>query len=163
MRNSTSQILNALTLFLLPIIFGCSMKQAEENSALVKKRKPDIGDSLQADSLPVIPFSNQLNSDPPVLMPAIQAPRTKQTLEENIIFLEEHLLNEKRGLVPFYISKYHSCDFLTHDSTELQDFCKINVVHDVNGDGNVDTVFVLPPFDMCEDGDSYYFGIYIAS
>jgi hypothetical protein len=34
-----------------------------------------------------------------------------------------------------------------------------NEVGDLNGDGNVDYVFVLHPINRCEEGQSYYFSI----
>ena len=60
-----------------------------------------------------------------------------------------------------YIERYHpdSCGYNFQDKKRLkEDFEGFKPLSDINGDGKNDTLFIVPPFSMCDyDGRSYYF------
>jgi len=81
-------------------------------------------------------------------------------LNSNKEFLKDSLLNENSGIIESYFSKYQSdsCGILTYKNSELKEnFEGVNVVKGIRPDKQNDTVFVVPAFNYCEEGDSYYF------
>jgi hypothetical protein len=81
-------------------------------------------------------------------------------LNVNIRFISDSLLNKKVQLVADLINKYQqdSCVILTYKNSVLKESYEgIKVLGDINNDKIPDTVFVLPPFNFCEEGESYYF------
>lgn len=83
-----------------------------------------------------------------------------------ISFWEDSLLNKQKGIARFYINKYitDSCqaNFL-HEGIETVTSCikekyeGVHTIKSIKGNNHQDTVFVMPPFNNCESGDSYYF------
>jgi hypothetical protein len=79
---------------------------------------------------------------------------------ENLSFFCDSLLKNKKWLLKNYLHKYQydSCGFITYDNSGLQvDFEKPKDIVDINGDKINDTVFLIPPLNYCDDGDSYVF------
>ncbi|MBL7732198.1 MAG: hypothetical protein JNM88_13545 [Chitinophagaceae bacterium] len=81
-------------------------------------------------------------------------------LRQNLQFIGDTLLTGKTSLLQKYIDAYQpdTCGVLTYeDSTLRTGFKGVKGLGDINGDNVSDTVIVLPPFNFCEEGDSYYF------
>jgi hypothetical protein len=81
-------------------------------------------------------------------------------LTANIHFIADILLNDKDLLLENYIAKYQtdSCGIIAYEDTTLKtNFEGVKQIGDINGDKIMDTVFVIPPFNYCDDGDSYSF------
>lgn len=81
-------------------------------------------------------------------------------LKENLRFIGDSLLTGKTFLLQKYIDNYQpdTCVIITYEDTTLRSgFEGVKNVGDINGDNIPDTVFVLPPFNFCDDGYSYSF------
>lgn len=81
-------------------------------------------------------------------------------LNDNIHFFGDSLLANKFSLIKTLVSSYQpdTCDIVAYeDSTLKEGFEGFKTIGDINGDKIPDTIFVLPPFNNCDDGDSYYF------
>ena len=81
-------------------------------------------------------------------------------LNENIQYFGDSLLKNRVSLVKTSVLSYQfdSCGIVVYDDTTLrQGFEGIKFLKDLNGNGRNETVFILPPFNYCDDGDSYYF------
>lgn len=90
----------------------------------------------------------------------IKIDSSQQKFSANIQFIGDTLLKEKRYVINNYLAKYQTdtCGMRTYKNKELQEvFGRIKSVGDITGDKQMDAVFVLPPFDYCDDGDSYVF------
>ena len=84
----------------------------------------------------------------------------EQKLKENLQFIGDSLLTDKTFLLNKYIDKYQpdSCIIITYENTTLRSgFEGVKNIGDINGNKIADTVFVLPPFNFCDDGYSYSF------
>ena len=84
----------------------------------------------------------------------------QQTLNDNVRFISNNLLNNKDLVLKKYLQKYQTdtCGTIVYkDSTLKSDFEGVKYLGDINGNKISDSVFVLPPFNYCDDGDSYVF------
>lgn len=84
----------------------------------------------------------------------------KRSLKQNIQYFGESLLGGKRMIIQNYIDKYQtdSCGIITYaDSVLKSRFEGIKNIGDINGDNKLDTIFVIQPFNYCDDGQSYCF------
>ncbi len=81
-------------------------------------------------------------------------------LNANIRFISDSLVHKKTQFLKDLINKYQpdSCVIIAYENKVLKEgFEGIKVVGDINNDRTPDTVFVLPPFNFCDEGESYYF------
>lgn len=81
-------------------------------------------------------------------------------LSANKQFIKDSLLKENSGIIDNYFSQYQTdtCGVLTHDISELkQEFEGIRIIKGIRTNKKSDTVFVLPNFNYCDDGESYCF------
>jgi hypothetical protein len=84
----------------------------------------------------------------------------RQKLDENIHFIGDSLLKNKEVLLKNYLSKYQTdtCGIIAYSDKDLKEgFEGIKNIGDINGDKIADTVFIVPPFNYCDDGYSYSF------
>lgn len=84
----------------------------------------------------------------------------KIILQNNIDFFSEKLLNGNKDVIHNYFSKYQTdtCGIIVYDNSLLQsEFKGIKALCDINGNKKADSVFVIPPFNYCDDGESYCF------
>lgn len=75
-------------------------------------------------------------------------------------FFKDSLLKENNGIIDNYFSIYQSdtCGILTHKNSELKEnFQGIRIIKGIKTDKQNDTVFVMPNFNYCDDGESYSF------
>lgn len=69
-------------------------------------------------------------------------------------------LNSRNGKIKFYLTHYQNdtCKAEKYnESSFLKDFEGIKEIGDLNYDKKIDSVFVLPALNLCENGQSYYF------
>lgn len=88
------------------------------------------------------------------------ADNSKDLVNQNIFFFADSLLKCDRTLIQTLVNKYQndSCKILTYKTDALKsEYEGIRTVPDINGNKIKDSVFVLPPFNLCNDGQSYYF------
>lgn len=81
-------------------------------------------------------------------------------LNINIRFISDSLLNKPLHLITYLTEKYQhdSCNIITYDNKILKEnFEGVKVLDHIKNDKIPDTVFVLPPFNYCDQGESYYF------
>jgi hypothetical protein len=122
----------ALILTLLTLTFSCKFKEKQN---IEKTIKTDNRQIYKNGSLTDILISN------------------KQ-------FIKDSLLKEKFDIIDNYFSLYQSdtCGILTHKNSELKkEFEGIRIVKGIRTDKKSDTVFVMPNFNYCDDGESYSF------
>ncbi|MEO6135519.1 MAG: hypothetical protein ABIP35_10225 [Ginsengibacter sp.] len=84
----------------------------------------------------------------------------RQRMNENISFIGDTLLQGKQFLLNDYIKKYQSdtCGIMAYSNTLLKEgFEGIKNMGDINGDKINDSVFVMVPFNFCDEGQSYCF------
>ena len=83
-------------------------------------------------------------------------------LSNDIDFINDSIL---KGILELDISKYeienkrNNCNPIMLSKKNIDEFYNqgFNKLGDLNGDGKIDSVFVLHALNYCEDGDSYYF------
>ncbi|MBK9732624.1 MAG: hypothetical protein IPO83_15325 [Chitinophagaceae bacterium] len=81
-------------------------------------------------------------------------------INANKQYFKDSLLNEKSGIIDNYFSSYQadSCGILTYKNSELkEEFEGIRIVKGIRTNKQSDTVFVIPTFNYCDDGESYCF------
>jgi len=81
-------------------------------------------------------------------------------LNDNIYFFGDSLLTNKTSLIKNLVSSYQvdTCGIIAYEDTTLKGgFEGFKTIGDINGNKIPDTIFVMPPFNYCDDGDSYYF------
>ena len=83
------------------------------------------------------------------------------SLDKNIIFLGDSLLNGKKAMITHYIAKYainDSCEIITYTNNQLKsDFEGIRKIKSIRNKNTPDSVFVMPAFNSCDEGESYCF------
>ncbi|MCP9764066.1 hypothetical protein [Lacihabitans soyangensis] len=82
------------------------------------------------------------------------------TLISNKQYFKDSLLKDKTGIVETYFSLYQSdtCGILANKNSKLkEEFEGIRIVKGIKTNKKNDTVFVMPNFNYCDDGESYYF------
>lgn len=85
---------------------------------------------------------------------------SKKTISSNYEFIGNTLLHDYRGIIRYYFEKYQKDTCITekYDNSKLVDkFEGISEIGDINKDKKKDSVFILPPLNQCENGQSYYF------
>lgn len=81
-------------------------------------------------------------------------------LNSNKQFFKDSLLIDTLGVIDNYFSKYHSdtCGIFVHKNSELkEEFKGIRIVQGIKANKQKDSVFVVPNFNYCDDGESYFF------
>ncbi len=84
----------------------------------------------------------------------------QKTLINNISFIGDTLLKGKKRLLENYLSRYQTdtCGIIIYQDTVLKsEFEGFKNLGDINNDKKNDTVFVIPTFNYCDDGNSYVF------
>lgn len=79
---------------------------------------------------------------------------------KNLTFIGETLLNGKTTFIKHTIENYQSdtCGILTYEDYALRNgFEGLKGIDIILKNKEPDTVFVLPPFNYCDDGYSFYF------
>lgn len=116
--------------------------------------------------LAVIPFSckqnknEKIQTDSSITQETNKKDSLQRMLSLNIYFIGDTLLKGKSSLIKSYIVKYEkdTCGIVTYKTAELKSgFEGDKSIGDINRNGINDTVFVIPPFNYCDDGDSYAF------
>jgi len=95
-----------------------------------------------------------------VVLPKINQDSLTEKLYENIVFFSDSLLKNQRVHVTDYLKKYQTdtCGILVYTNKELKEgFEGLKNIGDINGDKINDSVFVIPPFNFCDEGYSYSF------
>jgi len=90
----------------------------------------------------------------------INSDSLKIILKRNMDFFADTLLKGNRTIIQAYMSKYQvdTCGINTYNDSSLKsEFEGIKIVKGINRDKNTDTVFVVPTFNYCDDGESYCF------
>ena len=85
---------------------------------------------------------------------------SETVLHNNINYLSDSLVKEKSGVIKNYMNNYQTdtCDIITYTNKKLKEnFDGINTVQSIKNNTKMDTVFVLPPFNYCDEGESYCF------
>ncbi|WP_314511884.1 hypothetical protein [Xanthocytophaga agilis] len=88
------------------------------------------------------------------------SPGIDSVLSTNHSFYGDSLFPEHANLIRFWIKQYHHnrCVPITYAKHMLREsFEGYKNLGDVNNDKKNDTIFILPPLDVCENGQSYYF------
>lgn len=122
----------AIILTLLTLTFSCKFK---DKTSVVETKTTDNDTIYKNDNLTSILSSN------------------KQ-------YFKDSLLNENSGIIDNYFSLHQvdTCGILTHKNSELkEEFEGIRIVKGIRTDKQSDTVFVMPTFNYCENGESYCF------
>jgi hypothetical protein len=81
-------------------------------------------------------------------------------LNSNKQYFKDSLLKDKLDVIDNYFSKYQSdtCGIITYKNSVLKDeFDGIRIIKGIKTSKPKDTVFVIPNFNFCDDGQSYYF------
>lgn len=100
------------------------------------------------------------NIQPSTSVSKINTDTLLRKLNKNIQFLGDSLLTEKTAHLKQLFKAYQpdSCGTIAYENNTLrEEFEGVKVIGDINGNEIADTVFVLPPFNYCDDGESYYF------
>lgn len=120
-----------LTTFVLTILFSCKESKFEN-----KQNQPTrVFQKINKDSL-------------------------LSKLNDNILLFGDSLLTNKATLLKHLIFFYQidTCGILAYEDSILKEgFEGFKTIGDINGNKIPDTIFVLPPFNYCDDGYSYYF------
>jgi hypothetical protein len=99
-------------------------------------------------------------SQPTTVIQKINKDSLLSKLNENIHFVGDKLFTNKTSLIKHLVNTYQvdTCGIIAYeDSTLREGFEGLKTIGDINGNKISDSVFVLPPFNYCDDGDSYYF------
>jgi hypothetical protein len=81
-------------------------------------------------------------------------------LHHTIDYLSDSLIKDKSGILKNYLDNYQSdtCGTITYSNKELKEnFEGISTIQSIKNQIKMDTVFVLPPFNYCDEGESYCF------
>jgi hypothetical protein len=81
-------------------------------------------------------------------------------LDLNKQFLKDSLIKDEIGLIDYYFSVYQpdTCGVVVHKNSELKEaFEGIRTIKGIKTNKQNDTVFVMPTFNHCDDGESYCF------
>lgn len=81
-------------------------------------------------------------------------------LNSNKQFFKDSLLKDNPGIIDYYFLIYQSdtCGILIHKNSDLkEEFEGIKFITGIRTKNQKDTVFVMPTFNYCDDGESYYF------
>ncbi|HZY39317.1 MAG TPA: hypothetical protein VFE53_21820 [Mucilaginibacter sp.] len=84
----------------------------------------------------------------------------KNVFKQNLDFFSKRLLKGHRSVIQNYARKYQTdtCGILTYKDSSLKaDFEGIKAIKSIFINKKADTVFVMPPFNYCDDGESYCF------
>lgn len=81
-------------------------------------------------------------------------------LDGNILFLGDSILSGRASFIKRVINAHQmdTCGIMVYEERVLREgFEGFKALGDINGDKVIDSVFILPPFNYCDDGESYYF------
>jgi hypothetical protein len=81
-------------------------------------------------------------------------------MNKNMNFFVDSLLKTSRDVVQTYRDRYQkdSCGIITYQNSNLKaEFEGIKTIKGIRGGKKNDSVFVMPPFNYCDDGQSYCF------
>lgn len=84
----------------------------------------------------------------------------RMELRRSLDYFADSLLNGNRALMKSFILKYQpdTCGIILYSDSSLKSaFEGIKRLTDINGDKIDDSVFVIPPLNYCDEGQSYYF------
>ena len=84
----------------------------------------------------------------------------RHQLNENIHFISDSLLKRRGFYLTTYLQKYQpdTCGIIVYSYKELKEsFEGFKNIGDINNNNVTDTVFVIQPFNYCDDGYSYSF------
>lgn len=99
-------------------------------------------------------------AQPTTLARKVNADSLLTKLSDNLQFFGDSLLANKTSLVKTLVNSYQldTCGTIAYENTTLKEgFEGFKAIGDINGNKMPDTIFVMPPFNYCDDGDSYYF------
>jgi hypothetical protein len=84
----------------------------------------------------------------------------KVAFKKNIDFFANVLLKRHSVIIRNYIRKYQpdTCRVIAYKNNDLkEDFEGVKTIRSVYSNKKADAVFVVPPFNYCDEGDSYCF------
>lgn len=101
---------------------------------------------------------------PTVPKEIVQKPKSdgieKKIYKKNVDFFANILLKGHSAAFKNYLKKYQpdTCAVMIYKNTDLrEDFEGIRTITGIRRNKKVDTVFIVPPFNYCDEGDSYCF------
>jgi len=106
------------------------------------------------------PKVDNKQSQPTTIVQKVNKDSLLKKLNENINFYGDSLFANKSFLIKELVYSYQAdtCGIIAYEDTTLKEgFEGFKTIGDINGDKIPDTIFVMPPFNYCDDGDSYYF------
>lgn len=81
--------------------------------------------------------------------------------ENNGKYFSKELLGSNNRIIEKYLKLYYSdftCGILFYEDSFLKsEFEGTSIIKGIRGNKKRDTVYVVPPFNYCEEGESYYF------
>jgi hypothetical protein len=84
----------------------------------------------------------------------------KAALERNMNFFADSLLKAGKTVIQTYRARYQkdTCGIITYRNSVLkEEFEDVKIIKGISRHKTVDSVFVMPPFNYCDEGDSYCF------
>ena len=81
-------------------------------------------------------------------------------LQEIARYFSDSLLMGNKEVLKDYLAKYQTdtCGFNNYTFQELKEnFEGVRIIKNIKDNSKKDTVFVVPPFNLCDDGESYCF------
>ena len=102
-------------------------------------------------------LNNSAKSRVPII---VKTDTLKLALERNMIFFADSLLKTSRSVLKTYMAKYQtdSCGIIVYQDSILKtEFEGVKAIKGIKENETTDSVFVMPPFNRCDDGQSYCF------
>jgi len=96
----------------------------------------------------------------PLIHKNINTDSLKNALKQNLHFFTKYLLHGHNAVIRHYMQKYQrdSCLIITYKNSSLKaGFEGVKTIKSIRVNEKADTIFVMPPFNVCDDGDSYCF------
>jgi hypothetical protein len=95
-----------------------------------------------------------------LIQKGIHTDSLRSALRQNLDFFARHLLHGHSAVIRRYMRKYQpdSCMITTYKNSNLKiNFEGVKVIKSIFVNEKADTIFVIPPFNYCDDGESYCF------
>lgn len=102
-------------------------------------------------------LNNGAKSRAPIM---VKTDTLKLALERNVNFFADSLLKTNRSVVKAYMAKYQtdSCGIIVYQDSILKaGFEGVKAIKGIRDNEAIDSVFVMPPLNHCDNGQSYCF------
>ncbi len=90
----------------------------------------------------------------------VDAQNNVSEIQSSIKYFSDSLLMTNNDILEDYLEKYQSekCGNQNYTNKQLKDnFKGIKIIKNIRNNAQQDTVFVVPSFNYCDDGESYVF------